>query len=128
MKLIPMTDFVQIRNLKSNSTNEAIKNAFNEIQLYASFLDQELKMEMLASVNGSDEKLILFKGFTVSKDENDLIFKCKDFEFRYDAENGMYQSYLCEDMYMGTVEDLMRYAGCFLVDMELTDVALEQLK
>lgn len=125
MKLISMTDFVLSKNIKCTPM-QGYKSFLDCIN-YAQFLDKELKIEMLASVNGSSEDLVLFTGFEVTKDDIYLDFKLKDLEFSYDTAGEMY-SCMGEDINLGTVEHLLRFANAYLVDLELTDVALDILK
>jgi hypothetical protein len=127
MKLLSMTDFVLAKNTTVNTPAEYSYHAFLECLRYATFLDKELKIEMLASVNGTSQDLVLFKGFEVTKDDIYLDFKLKDLEFSYDTAGEMY-SCMGEDINLGTIEHLLRFANAYLVDLELTDVALEMLK
>lgn len=125
MKLLSMTDFVLAKNIKCTPM-QGYKSFLDCIK-HAQFLDKELKIEMLAPFNSSSEDLVLFKGFEVTKDDIYLDFKLKDLDFSYNTVDEMFHC-MGEDINLGTIEHLLRFADVYGVDLELTDVALEMLK
>ena len=124
MKLISMTDFVLAKNMEINTPAEA---AFLSCARYAQFLRKELIPEVLASFDGSNENLVLFKGFTITKDDSYLDLKINGFEFVYNCAEEVFE-FMSEEMNLSTIEQLYRFFDANIVELELTEVALQMLK
>lgn len=122
-----MIDYVLQRTEDLEAAPDSLfREELENVQRYANFLNSELKLEMLATVDGSSPELIIFTGFEATKDEDGLNFKCGDMEFSYD--DGIFTSYMCEgDFYMGTIEDIIRFAGSFLVSLELNENGVQMI-
>lgn len=127
MKLKSMIDYVLERTEDLGAAPESLfREELENVKRYANFLNSEFRPEMLAQFNGSTEEQIIFKSFEVSEDKEEkcFVFKCNNFEFNYYPEDGMFSSFIYEDMHLGTIEDFHRFADNCLEELHLNENGL----
>lgn len=129
--LVPMTDFVLEQLNEQNSRTKPMREVFNSLEKYATFLRQPLKLEMFVPCDEKGNVLEepQMRPVKISFDEEDMDYDAQElYDYRKAKEKVLFENLSYKFGFVGLTDSKGNFSSLFNLDFKPNEIIEDLLK